>query len=399
MPFALRVLWPLVATSILTLAASCEARSSRSADSAAADMLPVSSSAVACPLDSFRVVIGSRTITHIPIAGRAAHIPEFHDCQRFIAPAGGRYDSAYAIFASQNSEGGGAATPSPAGTSAVQGQIYSWGGTYGALGIEPHFNCLFLWPDDTVWRARMVPVGTNENGCDGGIPADTTVGTTLQVRRVVIPPFSSPDDYPPVARWDMDRSGSTQIVGIGCGAGWCYVGPYGFAPPLTLPSTGPLGLRRVRTIDGWHDEQRLSIPGPAGAVGAGLTPTTLMGHAFPDTLLEQRQPAEFDAGWVPVSTIELSGGADGRIYTSKLNLSTGVNQVFLRKAPGTMRFKALIISASGDSVEFAVKRHGHEGFQAATGLRIVGITRWRWLEDDETLWTRCLEGCCEVIRK
>jgi hypothetical protein len=42
---------------------------------------------------------------------------------------------------------------------------------------------------------------------------------------------------------------------------------------------------------------------------------------------------------------------------------------------------------------FCVHRRGHEDI---AGLDIPGIVRWRWALNDETIWIRCLEGCCEA---
>ena len=31
-----------------------------------------------------------------------------------------------------------------------------------------------------------------------------------------------------------------------------------------------------------------------------------------------------------------------------------------------------------------------------SGEEIPGAVRWRWKEDDETMWVRCPQGCCTV---
>lgn len=32
------------------------------------------------------------------------------------------------------------------------------------------------------------------------------------------------------------------------------------------------------------------------------------------------------------------------------------------------------------------------------GVDIPRVVRWRWKEDDETIWSYCPAGCCEVHR-
>ena len=438
------------------IAQACDNDASTPADSAApaGDSANISAAQAfatrrECPLDSVVIVLPAdshnvaQVITEVPLAGDITNVPEFHDCQRFVVRRGDQdvYDSLYAIFASERDARIYSATPRPTtgtvrpgsspadlardslsnltGAPAVRAdtgtatatatgvlavaQIYSWGGTYEPLGIKPLFNCLIIWKGapPLIWRAKMVHVGHNENGCNGTISPDVN-GTELNVQVRTASGFSNPADYPPVARWQRTANG-VYTIGIRCEAAWCHVGQFNFQPeePLPIPVGTPKGKRRVRMIHGWYDRQALALPvADAPANAPPLRPSRITGIAIPDSLLEARTAAEFDAGWVPVSTIELrSTTAEDSVYRRKLNLDRGENQVFLRKQPGTMNFRALIRSRSGREVEFDVRRHDHTGLLENHGIRIVGTNRWRWQKDDETLWTRCLEGCCEVIRK
>lgn len=394
-----------------------------------------------CPLDSLIIPVEAdspsrrQIIRRIDLAGVISNIPEFHDCQRFIeGPEDARvYGAAYAIYASSDlptmflepGRPSGDAGPKvrdslperrdtmplPAertDDSAVAGGpkpiaaavIYSWGGTYGHLGIQPHFNCVRVWRGPE-WRASVTPAGTVQALCSDAAFLDTARNTRLWAFRTPPPEFSGEEDYPPVARWQRDAR-DRYTIGIRCGRAWCTLNSIDHDPERPLPPLAPKGRRRTRVIAGWHDRQMLAIPVANPAAGQRrVRPSLIEGIAIPDSLLEQRTPAEFDAGWVHVSTIELrSTTPDDTIYKKKLNLDRGENnRVYLRKDPGTMEFRALIVSDTGDSVLFQVTRRDHTGLLANHGIRIVGTNRWRWKEDDETLWTRCLEGCCEVIRK
>jgi hypothetical protein len=94
-----------------------------------------------------------------------------------------------------------------------------------------------------------------------------------------------------------------------------------------------------------------------------------------------------------------------RPYDVKLGLVEGENQIFLRVVDGDWQVKLVhrsppdVTADLADHPElggamatagFAAQRHPHPGFP------IPGTLRWRWLADDETIWVRCDDGCCQV---
>jgi hypothetical protein len=119
-----------------------------------------------------------------------------------------------------------------------------------------------------------------------------------------------------------------------------------------------------------------------------------------------KNEADFVDGWKPVAYLLMDGNPGGK-YKSKLNLERGINKVFY--CHGTFAscgettteppcevgadhtWWAKIESAVTHEVKYyCVTRRTHPG------LEIPGVVRWRWSEDDETLWVRCPEGCCAV---
>lgn len=360
-----------------------------------------------CPAEGQVEILGKRgeitaTYTQISLAGPITEVPEFHDCQRFILKAARTFDSLYAIYASFRldslDEDAGfeivddsvlPTRPAEVRSAVAAAEIHSWGGTYDSLGILPGFNCLYVWFDGRL-RARMVPIGNNEAECLTRYPVgEYPAGKDLEVRPRLV--GAAEDDYPPVARWDWNEGTGVYFIGIKCGSAWCEVGHAGFisSAPITLdPGLTPDEVV-VRRIKGWYDQQFLAFK---DADMAKAQPTALRGTVVPRPGLDTLSKEDFQHAWVPVSDIHVPSPS---AYQSKLNLHPGWNELALRLFAGG-KWRARITSSLGIGVERDVKRYGHEGLKAATGIDIPGTNRWRWVANDETIWTRCLEGCCEV---
>ena len=238
-----------------------------------------------CPITSDTLVIDSLsnhgvpvTVTEVPLAGPISHVPEFHDCQRFVLLNRNRahaYDSLYAVFASYQlatladtlagapsqsasirsdsskyrSTGLLSARTNMSGVvlqdsvtilqaNVVPGerrtrslsfvQIYSWGGRYLPLGILPGFNCLYMRKEAGAWRSMMVAV-RHERNCltpfhllaAADVRGVKRLFTTAMPLNPGVGITLSAADVPPVARWDWDRRNNKQVVGVRCGDQWC----------------------------------------------------------------------------------------------------------------------------------------------------------------------------------
>ena len=372
----------------------------------------------------------------LSLSGRITDVPEFHDCQKFIVAGGehGTFLTLFAIFARDslreatsrfNSVSDTARTPtdsaavvSASGFVAV-GEVLAIDKGYAQLGIQPLFNCLFLRATYAGLAARMVPVSGNETSCKTITHPEDMPGTNLEVYRR----FFKYDTAPPVARWDWDPVNNQQHIGINCGIAWCDIGKSTFHPSSAYALSTGSPNDRVIAVKGWYDEQRLAVPSSATmpfASATSLKPGAIIGTfvPMPDLGKDTGTPggSRYDTTWVRVATVGMTDtSAD---YLGKLNLvqspvKNAIDSVSLcygklrtcitntaitpkcaaAKTPGTMQWWGMITNPTTSPAYFCVTRRGHESIP---GLHIPGIVRWRWAIKDETMWIRCLEGCCEV---
>jgi hypothetical protein len=352
-----------------------------------------------CPHDFHAIAPNSqREIDVVPLAGAITDVVGYHDCQRLVIDDGKSYGPLVAVFASArlgSLEGDLASAGT--GLAIAAAEIYSYDGPYDPLGIEPGFNCLYVWHAET-WQAKMVPVGYDEGACLESLPFSDPRGKQLQVR-VDRESDMAQSDYPPVAKWDWDAINMTQYIGLACGAAWCEIGEAGFQPSAPVAFAN-IASTRVSRVKGWFDEQALAVTGPDGL----LHPSAVRGVLFPTLdLAEQNDPAVFHARWVQVATAVLDGPLPQ--YKEKLNYDAGANLIFLCNGTraecipsdasqpactGEGSWWGKIVSTTGEI------RYSCVAYKDHAGLDVPGTVRWRWMVDDETNWIRCPTGCCEL---
>jgi hypothetical protein len=412
-----------------------------------------------CPHE-FKRKVGSNTYTQVPLSGSITEIPMYHDCQRLLVvspPAvtvGGRRvigkfqrPASYTIdrgasysfgplvglyvserLGSFEIDAAGPVPPisvptadsilgvtgayipgvavtdtEPRGIAVIQ--FYNHGpGTYPALGIGANFTCLYLKSDrsaayavntDTFPRCPLTSWGDLERlaRADALRRAYGQGASYARVTPLAVNTSSpSPDsrDYVDVGRFDWDYQLRRHYVTIRCGATtWCEIGQ-------TLPVSSPTNLAgtpaKLWQIKGWHDEQRFTVVSAGNPVVASFR-----GTIIPDSQLADRIVDDFEAGWVRVAEAYLS--AASTVYKTKLNFAMapvsgtpGPSQIYYRKEPNDTLWWAKIVSANGDSLIKRVWRR-----EAPEGTKVPATARWRWLHNDETVWTKCDEGCCEII--
>ena len=354
-----------------------------------------------------------QTIHKISLAGDISTVPEFHDCQEFVRGDG--YLRLYAIFARFHlgslADSLDTARYSPQKRALAAAEIYSDGESYPALGVEPYFNCLYVYRVLQDWRATMVPIGTHEADCLNSLPDPASKGTALEVHRVT--PSTDLTAYPPVARWDWDGKHGQQYIGIMCGAGWCDIGAKGFVSTPTQVS-GPAfdkicafpwtaaQAKQVYAIKGWYDEQVLATP----ASSSMLHPGPVHGVIIPNPVLGQLdQATDFhpscNGPWVHVAYAVVTGA-----YSSKLQLQSGWNKIYLCYGSGNDCGVPPIAQACSPAGMWWAKIKPPGFWQKPTyrcvtqrlhsNVTVPGAVRWRWLVNDETGWIRCQNGCCQI---
>lgn len=214
------------------------------------------------------------------------------------------------------------------------------------------------------------------------------------------------------ARWDGDfgHGGNSQHITLRCGNAWCDVMPTDAGGPV--PDLVPAALRdptlAARTeLKGWYDQQYLAVPDARSQ--DKLVPGTVLATYAPVDGLADLDSAAFDSA-VVVGYIHLDGPSGP--YHEKLNLSEGLNQVTMLRStsppsgwrggecppPANPNLYAreqwwVMIGPVGQPGRpHCSLRHPHP----SSGPKFPGLARWRWLDDDETTWQRCPDGCCPV---
>jgi hypothetical protein len=398
----------------------------------------------------------SAVFDSIPSAGPISNAPEFHDCQRLLDGESSTYGTKAGVWASWRLDrlldSLAAVQPRTAVTAA---QVYSWDGPYAPLGIEQHFNCLYVWresPRRGEWRAWMLPVGDRGDACLNPRSIDAlSADSAFELRMEPMPHALAGDHVPPVTRWEWNDRGRHQTIGLRCGTEWCIVGRrvnFGASRqhrvnewPAALPPNAPatpdwLQLKaRVIEIRGWYDEQRLAPPemNPSQA-------SDLRALVVPDPRLRTYQQADFqNYTWQPAAYVVMpaANSEPARTalagYRQKFNFETGWNMILLCAGqprdclpaltlppnirmpaggfsltcrpvtasesgmPGE-RWTAVVISHRGTVRPLCVTRRMYPVVSAMPSLSTAGpgTARWRWRVDDEPVWVSCLGGCCEV---
>lgn len=266
--------------------------------------------------------------------------------------------------------------------------------TYTALNVAADFNCVRLSHRASGWFAVVTPLAPVGPPC----PPSTTA-TPLPVQRVVSAAFPTSADVPAVARFHEGRTGANMrapLFGLKCAEGWCIAVPSG-TDTLPVPQAGVNAGVRGWFVHGWGDAQHLGVPnGSTKHIEASMLANAAV---IPDPGLGRYSiPSNFDTGWVHVATVRFGGNPNSTAYGSKWHYRGGNNEVFIRTSTssttgwtGEVRnvthFLGIPITHRYTVI---VNRTPH------TGLSIPGTSRFWWYDDDEGLWVRCDEGCCQV---
>ena len=314
--------------------------------------------------------------------------------------------------------------------------VYNYGPGYTPLGLQANFSCLYVYTDQTSQlRAKIVHVDQLpqiDDACLNAVDPNAAVGQVLSITRTP----TVPGDAPAVARWDFDPSSHHYYIGLQCGDGWCEIGKANedHGSKSYLLGVAPVSGDRVVRVKGWYDEQILAWKPhpdkpsePSGVVGT-IIPVpnlgTLQGrpafkrfitvaYAALDTANASPHVVKYfkdKLNMLPVSVVG-SGGWDPK-RLNRMELCFGSERdcgVQWTTEPASARCPAFgpaparktilrwytRITPAGEPLGAqyrCVTRRDH----ADAGKQIPVTTRWRWILDDETVWTECTQGCCQT---
>lgn len=420
---------PLRSLSIFLIAAAMTAAGCRSEEPEPGTGIVATSGIRECPhtwdwSKQFGKERGVVVESHVVSLTRGAHhVPEYNDCQKFLVRSSGARvysQGQFAIFAVQDPELAIKLDSLANARLGLAAAVVYAEEAYAYLGIEKGFNCLVLYSAGTGWRAAMRRPTDEVADCSGTFPFGG--GQALAVRPPLSPLPAGQEHYAQLARWGFDERSEQHYIAITCGEAICNIGREGFTerdtpvPPTSSPTTAE---RRVHEVATWHDEQLLASF-PTGA--STVQPTDVWGTVIPDTGLGYRNTLDdFKNRWVPVAEVELS--EDHPEYRQKgFQMTTPGNRNIVQSCvidettgstcpdlpdefrPGGkcdatddastgQRWRSRHIAVDGTIKYFCVKRYP----LGVTGLAVPAAARWRWRADDEMLWYRCMEGCCDEL--
>lgn len=383
-------------------------------------------------------------------------VPEFHDCQRLIVNADGNdptYGPLAAVFARYRlDQVSFAALPDSLKDTPLENLVNRSSGTdheprtfdvavavplallyfpegeppAGFLEAKSQLSCIYVAP--VAGFAWVVPADL-----DADVPCDTislselNSNPRLVVRRTYVSQGDG-QEIPAVARWDVTSDRRTPVIGIRCGTAWCEIGTAEFTPTTSYAAAGSDAKRFA--VKGWYDEQQLAVFPPlrgperfaniSGKLtrGRNIRPGVNIGTVVPTPELEEWKAIDERNGeWIPVARIFMRPDAGpyanelGFVGSSASPPEAPYATLSICRGTATScrpgifrRFRASACGLADNPVAYyaRVDTPGEAPRYLCVKYRYHGelaihppVVRWRWREDDETIWVRCPEGCCE----
>ena len=259
------------------------------------------------------------------------------------------------------------------------------GSAYTNLGLGQGIRCVSIAKSGNDWRAYLwLPINFV---CPSNAQLQTPQALDVKLHR---DEGNHPRGgmYPPVARWDDGMlAGQLQpTIGVRCGRQWCEIGPDRFssnAQDLVVDAGIP--ANRFSGIRGWYDKQKVALP---RGEGGPLVPT-YQAVVIPSQELAEYTEDDFEEKFLTVAYIRLDRDPTASSKYAKYGLG---------RTPKALKIKLNIDDAGNrqwrgkiGAKEFDVKQHSHP-----TAEVIPAVARWAWRDNDEDLWVRCADGCCQV---
>lgn len=322
-------------------------------------------------------------------------------------------------------------------------------GPYPRLGLPAGFACIVLQWEGPVgatpvsagtfsasnsrnYNAWIVPVSYQQSCYE---PLLLPASSAHRLGVLELPTYqkkTGPDDIPPVSRWDWDARRGEQYIGIACPLGWCELfrddrdeklahlssPTYHLSSLLGIPDEFGQVIRQK----GWYDEEYLASARMKLGQKPELDPSGAFGTVFPVPRLGERSLTYYKVGtFVPVAWVSISPFSPeySAKYGFKLNPAPpqrpNVNVLSLCRDHGSNECHAqpknpcLPTSDHPGGPQFYARLGASVDDPEATDFCVdyiatdpsahpPGTVRWRWLEDDPTVWVSCPSGCCQISK-
>ena len=314
----------------------------------------------------------------------------------------------------------------PLGARQAIGVVWA-GADWLPLKVRRGLNCLVLQiPTPGTYKAFMLPISGNTDSLCLMAVLPLPPSQELDVRAVSLPLPAT--DVPPHARWDQDgvsRKADPFIL-IRCPDGVCEIFEQGSVHNSSAPEPGPTATtpheKRILLAKLWFDEQVLASPTASGPLPQ-IEPNGPRGTLFPHPDLDSYTVASFTPGvWLPTAGVRVTGG-NPNLYRAKLGVEPGPRPDWAAKrgnifhmCTDTLYTAGGVQSGNPCGVADATRLRCPNGHFFArmfvnntmksefcvmmtkfpANIEVRGVTRWHFLDTDDTVWWRCPRGCCEV---
>jgi hypothetical protein len=255
--------------------------------------------------------------------------------------------------------------------------------TYSNLKLQAGVNCIWLNVTSLASPPKYEAYVSHKVPCDR-----TEVEGPLPVTAIRYTAFTKHGDYPPVARFDLDNTLDQPLLGFKCLAAFCEVGVTSDKTRGSWVPKDNIGgsERRVRTIQGWHDEQLLAYRDKKSVWRATARASITPDPSAADYDLSNFQNAGETGLHVATIWIHDQLSPDNVYY--KWGLRKGANQMALRVKGSA--WEALITPPGAKTPLVWTNTTRMPHYDAA----VPSIARFRWTIIDDGVWVPCGNACC-----
>ena len=276
--------------------------------------------------------------------------------------------------------------------------------SYTDLGLHAGKSCLWLYlaPGSTTYQVNVTQVAAGALCSRSG-----TIVRTLDVAEERFNRFKLHEQYPAVARFDVDALGRP-VLAFKCIDAFCEAGTTSprraWVHPSAMEESQTVKPPVHRYVKGWHDEQEFAEQYRASDGQIRWRSTNVKASIVPDEKVSSYDSRDFHVvhpnKWFAVAKIHIHSSLPNSNKFYGWGLRQGVNHVGIRydTARDTLVI-GIFASALPNQPSSAPtprrtwlvqKRELH--FDAA----VPGTARFRFTVGDDGIWTPCGNACCKA---